>query len=171
MIVDFLAIYIQFFLVKEIDLKISNSTFIIGFMLLVNKILGMQTILPENQKQILLQLTNQVDDQDILNAIDALKNPMLEANHDKQLKNILSAALFKVAQAMQTDESKQLVEILINAGADPDKEFTAHEALMIGGESAYGQTSQSYKTTARYEAQGKVKEYLSAIKEQTLIKN
>jgi hypothetical protein len=143
-------------------LKITNSLFGLALLVFANRFFGMQTI----QKKVLLKLASskQINAQNISEAIDILKYPMFNANNDNSLDNILNIVLFKIAQAIQSINAEKLAEILVNSGANPDKEFIIYEMLSIGKKSEYSQTLQSYKTTATYEAQGAVKEYLRAIK-------
>ena len=143
-----------------------NTIFLI-VLILDGKLFGMQSSIPNNQKQILVRLASehyQIDNQDIADAIKSLKEPAINGFNDEYLKNILDNVLFKVARIAQGDDAKRLAEILINAGADPNKKFVMEETLDIKTNAHYSYTSHIVATCALVEARGKLKEYLDSCK-------
>ena len=135
----------------------------------IHEIIAMQPSSDINAKQneIITRLSSahQIDDQDILEATQCLKNTLLKELVNESLKKSLSMALFRLSQVATGLDVRALAKILIEAGANPCHEFIIDEVLIIEGEhSTFSRTAFSVKTDAKSEARGKLKEYLDSLK-------
>lgn len=114
----------------------------------------------------LADITHEIDSVSLVRAASIFNNIRVQKKSPEKIQEIslLDKALFGLVLRWKVDNEMavRVAAMLCEAGANPDVEFKIQERMQISvANTQYSTTEHSYNSTAKAEAKGLLKEYLS----------